>query len=204
MYVPKRFREDDHRVLCEFIQRHSFGTIISGGSKPDATHLPFLIDSEHGEQGTLHAHFARANPHWKGLRSIDEVLVIFQGPHCYLSPSWYENQVTVPTWAYAAVHVRGRARVIEEPSLILPLVERLVAEHEKEWSLAQAEPLMDRLLEMIVGVEIPIESIEGKFKFNQNTSPSDQRGVIDVLRNSADQTEREVAAIMEGNLRGAE
>ena len=203
MYIPKPFREGDRAVLFEFIQRHNFGTIVSGGSKPDATHLPFLVDPASGKRGVLRAHFARANPHWRTFGSLSEALVIFQGPHCYLSPSWYDDQVTVPTWAYAAVHVRGLARVMEDPSDVFPIVERLVAQHEQHWNLIQAEPLMDTLLKIIVGIEISIESIEGKFKFNQNTSKADQGGVIDALSNSTDQNERDVAAIMKANLTAA-
>ncbi|MEE2983278.1 MAG: FMN-binding negative transcriptional regulator [Pseudomonadota bacterium] len=121
------------------------------------------------------------------------------GPHCYLSPSWYDNKVTVPTWAYAAVHVRGRARVMEDPSDIYPIVERLVAQHDQDWKISTAEPLMERLLQHIVGIEIPIESIEGKFKFNRNTSQADQLGMICALSDSDDQKEREVVDIMRHN-----
>ena len=203
MYIPKPFREDDPTLLFDFIERHNFGTIVSGGPTPDATHLPFLADPAGGEQGLLRAHFARANPHWKTFASQRDALILFQGPHCYLSPAWYDNPVTVPTWAYAAVHVRGRARVLEDPADVLPIVERLVAQHESEWDLAQAEPLMDTLLKIIVGIEVSIESMEGKFKFNQNTSEADQRGVIEALRDSSDQNEREVAAFMEASLSSA-
>jgi transcriptional regulator len=200
MYIPEAFRVDKPAALFEFIERYNFATIVSAGAKADATHLPFLLDIERGERGTLLAHFARANPHWKTFSSGGEALVIFQGPHCYLSPSWYPNQVTVPTWAYAAVHVRGPVRLLEKPSEVYPIVERLVQVHEHSWDLANAEPRMDQLLKMTVGFEIEIESIEGKFKFNQNTAPADQRGVIDALSGSSDQNERAVAAIMTDNL----
>lgn len=200
MYIPELFRVDDPATLFGFIERNNFGTIVTGGAKPDATHLPFLVDTARGERGVLIAHFARANTHWKTLDSLGESLVIFQGPHCYLSPSWYDEHVTVPTWAYAAVHVRGRARVMEDPSDIYPIVERLVAQHDQNWKISTAEPLMEKLLQHIVGIEIPIESIEGKFKFNQNTSEADQLGVIAALGNSENQNEREVAAIMQAKL----
>ena len=199
MYIPELFRVDDPATLFRFIERYNFGTIVSGGAKPDATHLPFLVDAARGERGVLVAHFARANAHWKTLDSLGDSLVIFRGPHCYLSPSWYDNKVNVPTWAYATVHVRGRARVMEDPSDIYPIVERLVAQHDQDWKISTAEPLMERFLQHIVGIEIPIESIEGKFKFNQNTSQADQLGVIGALSDSDDQNEREVADIMQHN-----
>ena len=200
MYIPEPFRVDDPQKLYEFIGANSFGTIVSGGARPDATHLPFLVDLERGARGTLLAHFARANPHWKEFRTGGEALVIFQGPHCYLSPSWYDNQITVPTWAYSAVHVRGSVRLLDSVEEVKPLVEQLVHYHERVWSLEKAEPLMDQLLKMIVGFEIPIESIEGKFKFNQNTSKADQVGVADALMSSTNPNDQAVGAIMKANV----
>jgi transcriptional regulator len=200
MYIPEPFRVDDSQKLYAFIEAHSFGTIVSGGARANATHLPFLVDLERGEHGTLLAHFARANPHWKEFKAGGEALVIFQGPHCYLSPAWYDNQVTVPTWAYSAVHVRGPVQLLDSAEQVRPLVERLVDHHENAWSLDKAAPVMDQLLKMIVGFEIPITSIEGKFKFNQNTSKADQIGVVDALSSSIDPNDQAVGAIMKENL----
>ena len=200
MYIPEPFRVEDSQTLYQFIEQHNFATIVSGGKKPDATHLPFLLDLDRSERGTLLAHFARANPHWKAFAEDDEALVIFQGPHCYVSPAWYDNQVTVPTWAYSTVHVRGSVRLLDTPAEVKPLVERLVEYHERTWDLANADPLIEQLLKMIVGFEIPIASMEGKFKFNQNTSEADQRGVIDALSSSMNDNDQAVAAIMKANM----
>lgn len=109
MYIPRSFREDNIAALHELIRQHSFGTLFSQTSEgPFATHLPFLIDPEPWPFGTMRAHMARANPHWRRLTNAVDVLVVFLGPHAYISPSWYVNQVTVPTWNYAAVHAVGR------------------------------------------------------------------------------------------------
>lgn len=204
MYIPELFREDEPAVLLDFIREHSFGVIVTGGPDPQATHVPFMIEADRGDKGALITHLARVNSHWESIDELRETLVIFQGPHCYISPSWYDNQVTVPTWVYAAVHVRGRAHVIEESGRLREIVTQLVAVHEHSWDLSIADPVMDTLLGRIVGIEILIDSIQGKFKFNQNTSREDQAGVIEALSTSDQQTEREVAAIMRRNLAGNE
>src|ERR1700680_4492985 len=112
MYIPERFREDDKAILKTFIREHSFGILVTqGDDAPCATHLPFLYNAERGHYGLLSAHMARANPQWQSFASEREALVIFQGPHAYISPSWYDVAASVPTWNYAAVHVYGIPRV---------------------------------------------------------------------------------------------
>src|ERR687890_349960 len=109
MYIPEHFREGRIEVLHDFVRRYSFGTLVSQvEGEPFATHIPFLLDGGRGPNGTLRAHVARANPHWRGLRGDTTALVMFQGPHAYVSPSWYATPVAVPTWNYSAVHAYGR------------------------------------------------------------------------------------------------
>jgi transcriptional regulator len=104
MYIPRAFREDDSSKLHTFMREYNFATFITlHDGVPFATHLPFLLDAERGPNGTLLAHMARANPQWQVFKSSQEVLVIFQGPHAYISPSWYEVELSVPTWNYAVV-----------------------------------------------------------------------------------------------------
>lgn len=186
MYTPSSFKETDPDILFELIERYNFGILFSQhGDQPEATHLPFMVDRSRGLQGTLIAHFARANKHWKTLDENREVLTVFQGPHTYISPSWYKNRKTVPTWNYATVHVYGKPKLIHETEAILEMVTRLTHYHENQietnWSMEEAGDAMHTLLKGIVGIEIEITRLEGKFKFNQNRSTEDQQAVIDHL-----------------------
>ncbi|HSN21591.1 MAG TPA: FMN-binding negative transcriptional regulator, partial [Usitatibacter sp.] len=110
-YIPPAFRVEDRRALVEFIGRHGFGTLVSTGAEGlDVSHVPFLVEEAQDGRITLLTHFARANPHGRNLESAAHVLAIFRGPHGYVSPSWYENHPSVPTWNYSVVHAHGRAR----------------------------------------------------------------------------------------------
>lgn len=204
MWIPRTFRNEDLLELHALLRANSFGVLFSqNGDEPWATHLPFMIDPERGEYGTLIAHMARANPHWKSWGPETRVLSVFKGPHSYISPAFYEDQVTVPTWNYAVVHAFGTPRLIEDPSGLRPMVERLTHQHEGPdggWDLSQAEPIIETELKAIIGFEIPIDRIEGKYKFNQNRSPKDQAGVVRHLADSPDPDQRAVAEIMASNL----
>jgi len=113
MYIPEAFREDRLDVLHSLMREHSFATIVSSGEAGlMATHLPLLLDATRGPKGTIVGHMARANPHWQDFRGDVEALMIFQGPHGYVSPSWYTTPYAVPTWNYVAVHAYGRPRLI--------------------------------------------------------------------------------------------
>lgn len=204
MYVPPRFEQDDLHKLHDLMRRYNFATLISQDEgAPVATHLPFLLDADRGPRGTLIAHMARANPHWQTWQEQTQVLVAFQGPHAYISPSWYAQDELVPTWNYAVVHAYGKPRLIHEPEALLPMVQALVNRHSIKGpqDLDPHERVLLPELKAIVGFEIPVEKLEGKFKFNQNRSRADQLGVADALKGSADPMEREVAAIMQENLR---
>ena len=205
MYTPGSFREDDPAVLFQLMKDHPFATLIGQGEDGlVATHLPFRIEPERGAGGTLVAHMARANPHWRAFRSGGEVLVTFLGPHAYISPAWYTQKVTVPTWNYAAVHVYGVPRIVNDPGVLRAQVEQLVRAHEAyvspPWDMASAEPIMESELRAIVGFEIPIARMEGKFKFNQNRSVEDRRGVVAALETEVDPRLRAVAEIMRRSL----
>ncbi|MFO0823086.1 MAG: FMN-binding negative transcriptional regulator [Gemmataceae bacterium] len=172
MYVPSHFAECDITRLHDFIERHSFGLLMSQlGGQPFATHLPFLLDRQKGPQGTLSGHMARANPQWEQL-SNQTALAVFSGPHAYISPTWYQSQNVVPTWNYAAVHVCGRVKVVEDHDTLLEIVQRSVAVHEaampNPWTLDTTGPFVERLLAQIVGFQMPVEKIEGKWKMSQN------------------------------------
>jgi len=174
MYIPSHFRESDERVLAEFIDAHSFGTLVTiDRGLTFASHVPFLYDRE---GHTLHAHLARANPQWQQIADNPEVLVIFQGPHGYVSPTWYANP-GVPTWNYAAVHVYGRARAVDDAAATGRHVEKLAARFERGSAAPWVPDYDPRMLAGIVGIEIAIREIQGKFKVSQNRSAEDRTRV---------------------------
>lgn len=204
MYVPPRFKQDNVQKLHDLMRRYNFATVFSQqDGAPSATHLPFLLDPDRGKHGTLIAHMARANPHWQAWEKPMQVLIVFQGAHAYISPSWYAQHELVPTWNYAVVHAYGKPRLIHEPEALLPMVQALVNRHSIKGpqDLSPHKHMLLPQLKAIVGFEIPIDKLEGKFKFNQNRSRADQLGVVNALKASADPVEREVARIMQENLR---
>ncbi len=204
MYTPSSFKEENPDVLFELIETYNFGVLFSQhGEAPEATHLPFLVDKNRGANGTLIAHFAKANKHWKSLDESKEVLAVFQGPHTYITPSWYKNRETVPTWNYATVHVFGKPKVIHNLDELREMVTRLTHFHEdqvdSDWSLEESGKHFEIDLKAITGLEIEITRMEGKFKFNQNRKEEDQRNVIENLEKLG---EKDVSGIMRGNLKG--
>tara|TARA_R110000868_G_scaffold259361_5_gene517329 strand:+ start:92890 stop:93504 length:615 start_codon:yes stop_codon:yes gene_type:complete len=186
MYIPSSFKEENPEVLFSLIEEYSFGVLFSQHqNQPEATHLPFLIDRSQGNKGALIAHFAKANKHWKTLDETKEILCVFQGPHTYITPSWYKNRETVPTWNYATVHVYGKPRIIDDLQKLAKMVTQLTHHHEAtvdtDWSLKEGKSVFETELKAIIGLEIEITRMEGKFKFNQNRSKEDQLGVIEHL-----------------------
>jgi len=203
MYIPKAFREDDREKLYTFIRNYSFATLITTqNGTPLATHLPLLLDSGRGPQGTLMAHMARANAQWQTFDSAQEALVIFQGPHAYISPSWYEDEVelSVPTWNYAVVHAYGTPHLIEDTAQLYGILQATVQTFEehfvKPWELQPLNGYMQNKMRGIVGFEITITRLEGKFKLSQNRPANDQIQVANVLKNSADELSADVAQLM--------
>lgn len=187
MYAPSHFEETRLDVLHALIAAHPLGTLVThGGAGLNADHIPFEIAAPSADApfGTLRAHVARANPLWRQAGA--EVLAVFQGPSAYVSPSLYaEKPVSgkvVPTYNYAVAHAHGVLRAIEDPDSILALLGRLTARHEAAraapWSVADAPAqYIDTLLRAIVGIEIPIGRLQGKWKLSQNRPPVDQSAV---------------------------
>jgi transcriptional regulator len=201
MYIPKAFREDDVKKLHKLMQEYSFATLVTQqNGVPVATHLPFLLDSERGPYGTLMAHMARANTQWRTFDGEQEALVIFQGPHAYISPSWYEVELSVPTWNYAAVHAYGVPRIIDDKAVLYELLKALIQMHEaqleKRWDFQLPEDYLQKMMQGIVGFEIQITRLEGKFKMSQNRTASEQQRVIAALRDSEDAVNIGVAGLM--------
>jgi transcriptional regulator len=197
MYIPEPYAVADRDALHGVIRENNFGLLVNQvEGAPFATHLPFLIEGD-----VLVSHMASANPQWRSFAADREVLCIFQGPHAYISPRWYESSNTVPTWNYVAVHVHGVPEIIADPAAALADQVLLVAAHEsgfaEPWSLAERDPgMIDGLLRAIVNFRIPIGRIEGKFKLGQNKTAADRAGAIAALEESGDPTARALAALM--------
>jgi transcriptional regulator len=191
MYIPKAFEESDRAVLDAFIDNNSFATLVSAveGSL-FATHLPLILDRAQALQGSLLGHVARANPHWRGFDGQREALVIFHGPHAYISPRWYATSPAVPTWNYAAVHVYGVPHVVEDHAWLSDLVDRLITIYEagmpQPWPGVLPADFKANLLKAIVGFVLDITRVEGKFKLGQNRPLEDQLGVVRHLDASPD------------------
>lgn len=206
MYTPAAFKLDDVPRLHALMRRYPFAPLLTAHAGGIAvTHLPFMVDPTRGRYGTLIAHMARANEHWKLFDGRREALVIFIGAHAYISPSWYQSPVTVPTWNYAVVHAHGWPVIVSDKVRVRAILEQLVAIHEAyvhpHWSTAQAGDDIDDQIQYIVAFEIEIERLEGKFKFNQNRSRADQEGVVRALSQADDPLKREVAELVAENLK---
>lgn len=180
MYVRPSHQPRDHADTLEAIRRNMFATLVTcSPAGMIASHLPFMLDEQRGEQGTLLAHMARANPQSALLAEAGEALVIFLGPHGYISPSWYIDRATAPTWDYVAVHCYGTIRV-HSGEEARQNIERLVTLMERErpnpWSLADlSEQSVSTLLQNVVSFQIALTRVEGKFKLNQGEKPERTR-----------------------------
>lgn len=194
MYIPSHFRVDDRELMDQFIVENSFGLLVSTeNDAPEASHLPF-----HYKDNTLLCHVAKANPQWQDLEG-QRVLVIFPGPHAYVSPTWYAGP-GVPTWNYQAVHVYGRATCFHDEARLVELVRTLSSLHESSSDSPWSGEFDSRMLQAIVGIEIAIEDIQGKYKLSQNKSEQDRRNVIEQLE---EQGETAMAEQMRKSLAGS-
>jgi transcriptional regulator len=206
MYVPRHFEVTEQSILHEFIESHSFATLVTAaGEQPFATRLPVILDRARGPRGALLGHLARANPQWRSFDGVRQCLVIFDGPHAYVSPGWYATSPAVPTWNYATVHVHGAARAIQEPEQLSAIVDTMVRTYEsgmaEPWSGVLPDDFRSAMLKAIVGFAIEIDRIEGKFKMGQNRPIEDRIGTVERLETSSDPSARELAALTRRHLR---
>ena len=193
MYNPEHFQVKDQQALRNLMDDYPLATLVSLGSQGlHATHLPLLYDYRAAGFGLLRGHMAKANPQWSDLQTEVHALAIFTGPQHYISPSWYpskaEHGKVVPTWNYVVVHARGPMRVIHEAAWLKQNVRDLTAAHEGgfsiPWSPESAPPdFIDNMVNAIVGIEIDIESLDGKWKASQNRPAPDRSGVVAALTN---------------------
>jgi len=203
MYLPERFREDDLPTLHALMRDDSFAALVTQHEGvPFASHLPLMLAADEGPYGTLYGHMARANPQWRDFDASQDVLVIFQGPHTYVSPSWYEADPTnVPTWNYAVVHAYGSPRLITDDDACQTLLETLVRTHEAPfatpWRFQMPEAERRKKMQGIVTFAIRITRLEGKLKLSQNRSLADQQQVAETLQQSANPVSRDVGTLMQ-------
>ncbi len=191
MYQPPLFREERPGVLRGLIDAFPFATVVVNGTHgPEANHIPLIFHPEEDAHGILRGHVARANPLGDAARDAATALAIFQGPHHYVSPSWYPSKAAhgrvVPTWNYAVVHVRGTLSAVDDPARLLAHLKSLTGRHEgprtTSWSVDDAPAdFIEKQLKGIVGLELRIEAIDGKWKMSQNRDAADRAGVLDGL-----------------------
>jgi transcriptional regulator len=196
MYTPQQFMESRPEVLHEMMKSHPLSTfVVFAGTELIANHIPLLLDSTAGQYGTLRGHVARSNPMWRHFGSTVEVLAIFQGPQSYITPSWYPAKQAggkvVPTWNYAVVHAYGQPKAIEEPDWLHAHVTQLTSEHESQraepWHVSDApRDYVEQMIKGIVGLEMTITRIQGKWKVSQNRAIADRLGVAAGLRAAAE------------------
>ena len=212
MYLPKTFEETRLAVLHELIRSHPLGTWVSAGAAElDVQHIPFLLDSACGEFGTLYGHVARANPIWKSTGNALPDVVIFRGPQTYITPSWYPSKhlhgKDVPTWNYAVVAAHGRPKFIHDPAWLHAHLRNLSDEQEAAqavpWSIDDAPAdYIDKLVAAVVGVAIPIERIEGKWKTSQNRQEADKMGVVAGLLAKGSDEAKAMASLVRDQIKG--
>jgi transcriptional regulator len=199
MYVPANHRMEDPAARLAFMRSHSFATLVSAGpgGALQATHLPFVVEEQGGALRLL-GHQARANPQWRELAAAGEVLVIFQGPHAYISPSLYQRQPSVPTWNYAAVHAYGSLRLLDGRDDKLHILRALVQHSDPAW-LAEMEHLPQDYLALkldgIVAFEIALSRVEARWKLSQERLPAERRSIVATLQASGDGAAIEAAAM---------
>lgn len=208
MYIPPLNRVEDRQSINAFIHAYGFATLITNvGGKTIASHLPVLFDEG---ASILRSHMARANEQWKHLAVADEVLCIFHGPHAYISPSWYVQQHTVPTWNYAVVHVYGKPTIVDKAELkriVLDTTAKFESQMPQPWRIPLSESEVDQMLKAIVGFKIDIARVEAKFKLGQNRSTADQEKMLSNLQVAPDGESRALGQFIlsqrEHNRRGS-
>lgn len=200
MYIPKHFQVTDIQKLISFIKEYSFGILFSQkDGEPFATHLPFLIEQDECGQFYLLGHMAKTNPHWEYIQG--QVLVVFQGPHAYISPTWYQEENAVPTWNYATVHVYGEFILVDEQDELLRILHHSIQQYESSmeppWKTDLFNEFNRQLMKMIVGFKIKINRFEGKWKLNQHHSVERRKRLIDGLRKMGDENSSKIADLIE-------
>jgi transcriptional regulator len=204
MYTPKYFKVKNVDEIWDFVQKNSFGTIVTTEQgKPIATHLPLGLNIK-GDDYYITGHIAYGNPQWRTFENCEDVLVMFQGPHAYVSSSWYSHE-NVPTWNYQAIHIYGKGSILEKEELIEELT-RMLEKYEQNrenpvlWDKLSPE-LLDNQLKGIVGFKIKVAEIQAADKLSQNRNETDYINIIDKLQNEGNPNSKQMAELMEKRLK---
>ncbi|MCR6598753.1 FMN-binding negative transcriptional regulator [Bacillus halotolerans] len=204
MYIPKYYKVTNADDIWDFVQNNSFGTIVTTAQgKPIATHLPLQFMKE-GDTYYITGHIAYGNPQWRTFETCEDVLVMFQGPHAYISSSWYEKE-NVPTWNYQAIHVYGTASILNEEELKHDLT-MLLQKYEKHrknpvlWDKLSPQ-LLESQLKGIVGFKMKVGEIQASYKLSQNRNEKDYMNIIDQLRHEGNPNSKQMAELMEKRLK---
>lgn len=202
MYIPPKYQLKDEPTIVNYIRQYPFATLITmGQDAPIATHLPFIIEEDEG-QWYLLGHMAKANPQWQALPE-QQALIIFQEPHAYISPSYYDKEENVPTWNYVAVHVYGQTTLLLEEEQAIEVLEKSMHVFEKsflsQWNNLRIE-YKQRLLKGMVAFKLKIERWQGKEKLSQNKTLTEQQTIAEGLSHSNDNSARELGQIMKDKL----
>lgn len=203
IYIPEDYKELDLNRLVAFMKEFDFATIISWADhKPIATHLPFLIEQK-GDTVEIKSHMAKANEQWRSFNETEEVLIIFQGPHSYISPKFYDSNRSVPTWNYASVHVYGTPHIVTDDRATFELLRKTIVNYESSFENAYNQIPMEhksKLAKELVGFEINVTKIEGAFKLNQDKSTQEQERIAKALLSSEDTAISGIGKLMRENL----
>jgi transcriptional regulator len=198
MYIPKHFKVTDINEIREFIHKNPFATIVTNKQgKPIATHLPLELHKQ-GDEYYITGHMAYANPQWKTFEENDQVLVMYQGPHAYISSSWYKNE-EVPTWNYQAVHVYGEASIMSEQELqedLILLLKKYEQHRENAVLWETLSPQTKKQIKGIVGIKIKIKEVQAAYKLSQNRNEEDYHNIIDKLYKEEDSNAQRLAEVM--------
>jgi transcriptional regulator len=202
MYTPESFRESDRSVAFDLIHSYGFATLFSGSAhEPTISHVPMILDLPASGHARLLGHVARANQHWKLFDGAEPAVAIFRGPHAYVSPSWYANHPSVPTWNYAVVHVHGTPSVLgsdETWGVLRRLIEKYEAYRSTPWKGELPPHFVEEDLKAIVGFQMPVDRLEAKFKLSQNKDEADRSGALAGLEREGDAEGRALAAFARG------
>jgi transcriptional regulator len=202
MYLPKHFREDDLTQLHNFMRQYPFALIVTNqDGAPVGSHIPLLLNEQQGPYGTLTGHFALGNQQWQTFDGSQQALVVFQEPHAYISPTWYEEPAkSVPTWNYAVVHAYGTPHLIDDQAELMRLLaaqsKTFEAPIDSPWTFEQSDPWIQKMARGVVGFSLEISRLEGKFKLNQNRSLCDQERVASALSKADNSASTSIASLM--------
>ena len=206
MYLPEHYAVTDRPKMHDFIKSNGFGILFSHtGPEPAASHLPFILDEHGGDQGLILGHMARDNRQWE-YADGQQVLVVCHGPHAYISPTWYQEEDTVPTWNYVAVHADGVFKAVEDRAGIEEIVGRITDYYEsfqpQPWQADFTTPYAEQMVKRIVAFEIEITRLQGKWKLNQNHPEGRRRRVAQQLNTQGGDNGRQIAGLIDEDLSG--